>query len=78
MEAPEPSEEVWKGKHAVTSVSLYDYSGNKVGTYRLVDEELIEQGFFLEKLLYDSGVITGFYVQEGTDKLYISQVEIEG
>ena len=77
-EADDTLEEVWNGKHAVTSVSLYDYSGNKVGTYQLVDEELIEQGYFLEKLLYDSGVITGFYVQEGTDKLYISQVEIEG
>ena len=67
--------EQWKLERAVTSVSLYDYAGNKKGTYQLADEELIDQGYLLMKLLYDNGVITGFYIQEGTDELYISQVE---
>lgn len=68
--------EIWKVKRSTTSVSRYDYEGNKAATYQLVSDELIEQGYYLGELIYDEGTLTGFYIQDGTDELYISQIDI--
>lgn len=67
---------IWNEHRFASSVSRYDYEGNKVGSYRLVSHELISQGYYLSRLLYDDGKLTGFYVQEGTDNLYISQINV--
>ena len=69
--------EMWNAERFASSVSLYDYDGNKVDTYQMVSHELIRQGYYLAKLTYDDGKLTGFYVQEDTDRLYISQIGVE-
>ena len=66
----------WIPEIYYSSISLYDYEGNKAGTYQMVSHELIGQGYYLEKLIYDDGKLTGFYAQEDTGRLYISQVQI--
>lgn len=55
-------------------VSFYDYAGNLSGYYPMVDKALLEQGYYLTKLTYHEGILTGFYVQRDTEDLYISQV----
>ena len=67
-------EKRWKMERSVTCVSLYDYDGNRINTWKLAEDELIGQGYYLAKLIYEDGKLTGFYVQEDTDQLYISQI----
>ena len=67
----------WNADRFSSSVSFYDYAGNKVDTYQMVSHELIGQGYYLTKLIYEDGKLTGFYVQEDTDRLYISQTDTE-
>lgn len=70
----EGREKRWKAERSVTCVSLYDYDGNKINTWKLAEDELMMQGYYLAKIIYDEDVLTGFYIQDGTDRLYISQV----
>lgn len=58
-------------------VSYYDYHGNKISTWHLIDREYLEKGYKLVNLLYYDGTITGFYQQKGTKALYIAQAEAE-
>lgn len=58
-----------------SSVTFYNYKGNALETYQLIDCEKLVEGFSLEKLLYHDGKITALYVREDTGELYISQVE---
>ncbi len=55
------------------NVSFYDYAGNLKGTYPMGDKALLEQGFYLEKMTFNEGKLTGFYVQRDTGELYIRQ-----
>ncbi|MDE7207805.1 MAG: hypothetical protein K2N90_11740 [Lachnospiraceae bacterium] len=59
-------------------VSFYDYEGNQKGFYPMGNKALLEQGYYLTKLTYNEGQLTGFYVQRDTDELYISQITLEG
>lgn len=59
------------------SVTYYDYHGNAVNTWQLIDKDYIEKGYELVNLLYYDGTITGFYQQEETKELYIAQVDAE-
>lgn len=73
-------EAAWDRKKAgnyVDSVSKYDYEGNKIGTYRLIDETLLEEGWYLSMLLCNQNEVTAFYANDNTDELYISQIQAE-
>jgi len=63
-------------KYFSESVSFYDYEGNVLNTYQMVSKDLLEQGYYLKKLIYDDGKLTGFYVQKETNELHISQVNV--
>ena len=54
-----------------------DYHGNIVNTYQLIDEGYLEKGYELVNLLYYDDTITGFYQQEDTKELYITQIDAE-
>ena len=58
-------------------VTFYDYAVNAVNTYRLIDEDYIEKGYKLENLIYCDNIITGLYVQEDTQELYVAQIRAE-
>ena len=55
-------------------MTFYDYHGNEIETYQLIDEEYIERGYHLARLFYYDDRITGLYVQKDTNELYIAQV----
>lgn len=59
------------------TVSFYDYEGNLKATYPMIDKKWLEQGYYLEKLIYHDEKITAFYVQNETEELYISQVKAD-
>ncbi len=59
------------------SVTFYDYHGNEIETYQLIDEEYIEKGYHLARLFYYDDRITGLYVQKDTNELYIAQVRAD-
>ncbi len=59
------------------SVTFYDYHGNVINTWQLIEEDDIEKGYELVNLLYYDGTITGFYQQESTKELYITQIDAE-
>ena len=61
----------------IDAVSKYDFEGNKIGTYRLVEENVLEEGWYLSELLCERDEVTAFYVNEDADELYISQIDIE-
>lgn len=67
-------EEKWIAKRRTTSVSQYDYEGNKINTYVLCRQKIIEAGFYLKSLIYEDGKLIGFYEHELTGELYITQV----
>lgn len=62
----------------VSSVTFYDYAGNALETYQLIEPEILQDGYYMRKLIYHDGKITALYTQEDTGKLYIAQVEAEG
>lgn len=64
-------------RHKAYTVTFYDYEGNELGTYELIKDIKILQDYYLRKLIYRDGKITAFYVQEVSDELYISQVEVD-
>lgn len=67
----------YDARNMVDSVSKYDYEGNKIGTYRLVEEDILDEGWYLSLLLCEDNKITAFYKHGDTDELYISQVDVE-
>lgn len=64
-------------QYSSESVSFYDYEGNILNTYQMVSKDLLEQGYYLKKLIYNEGKLTGFYVQKETNELHISQVNAD-
>lgn len=64
-------------EYLTDSVSFYDYDGNKLNTYQMVSKSLLKQGYYLKKLIYSEGKLTGFYVQKETEELYISQINVD-
>ena len=60
---------------AVDSVSLYDYDGNLMETYPLIDQDMLEQGYYLQEFICDGGRMLAFYVHERTDELYIVEIQ---
>jgi len=70
-------ESEWLSRYLADSVSFYDYEGNRLNTYSMVSTELLEKGYYLDKLTYSNGKLTGFYVQRDTEELYISQIDID-
>ena len=63
--------------NGATGVTFYDYHGNVIETYQLIDGEYIEKGYHLARLFYYDDRITGLYVQKGTNELYIAQVRAD-
>ena len=59
----------------VSSVTFYDYTGNALQTYQLIEPEILQDGYYMRELIYLDGKITALYTQEDTGKLHISQVE---
>lgn len=58
----------------VTGVTCYDYEGNILATYPLIDKSKLDEGYSLARLLYYDEKITAIYEQEDTGELYIVQV----
>lgn len=60
----------------VDSVSYYDFHGKKVGTWSIIQDEMLETGYRLICMLYHNGEILAFYVNENSEDLYISKTII--
>lgn len=67
----------WFLRYLAGTVSFYNYEGNVLRTYPMINKELLEQGYYLQRLTYSEGKLTGFYVQWDTKELYISQVDVD-
>lgn len=65
-----------KATTLVDSISYYDYQGNKLDTWRLIDDEMLEAGYCLVHIVYGNGEIYAFYENEELDDLYISKVQV--
>lgn len=61
----------------VTGVTCYDYEGNILATYPLIDKSKLDEGYSLARLLYYDKKITAIYEQEDTGELYIVQAEAD-
>lgn len=62
----------WKTRYLADSISFYNYEGEMIYNYPMIDKKLLEQGYYLKKLIWHDGNLTGFYVQSDTDELYIT------
>lgn len=60
-----------------SGVIFYDYAGNVLSTHLLVEPKILQDGYYMRKLLYYDGKITALYTQKDTGELYIAQVEAE-
>lgn len=60
----------------VDSISYYDFQGNKLDTWQLIDDEMLEAGYCLAHIVYGNGEIYAFYENEELDDLYISKVQV--
>lgn len=61
----------------VDSVTYYDFQGNRIQTYRLIEDEWLDAGYKLELFIYNAGQITAFYTCEDREELYISRIQVE-
>ena len=68
-------EQIKKRVTVVDSISFYDFQGNKLQTWQLIDDEMLEAGYRLKCIVYDNGDILAFYENEEFDDLYISRVQ---
>lgn len=59
----------------VDSITYYDFQGNKLKTWQLIEDEMLEAGYRLKYIVYDNGEILAFYENEEFDDLYISKVQ---
>ena len=64
-----------KAAAVVNSISYYDFQGNKLETWQLLEDEMLEAGYHLEIIVYGNGEIFAFYENEEFDDLYISRVQ---
>lgn len=69
-------EQFEKATTVVDSISYYDFQGNKLDTWRLIDDEMLELGYHLLQIVYGNGEIFAFYENEELDDLYISRVQV--
>lgn len=60
----------------VDSIPYYDFQGNKLDTWQLIDDEMLEAGYCLVHMVYGNGEIYAFYENEVLDDLYISKVQV--
>lgn len=63
-----------KAETIVDSISYYDFQGNKLKTWRLIEDEMLEAGYRLVNIVYGNGEILAFYENEELDDLYINKV----
>lgn len=59
----------------VDSITYYDFQGNKLKTWKLIEDELLEAGYRMKCIVYDNGEILAFYENEEFDDLYISKIQ---
>ena len=64
-------------RYWVDAISEYDFEGNKIGTYRLIDESMLEEGYYLCEMICNGNDITAFYANDTDDELYISQIKVD-
>lgn len=64
-----------KAATVVDSISYFDFQGNKLKTWRLIEEEMLESGYRLVDIVYGNGEILAFYENVLLDDLYISRVQ---
>lgn len=69
------SDLVKKATTVVDSISYYDFQGNKLETWQLIEDEMLEAGYHLVDIVYGNGEILAFYENEELDDLYISKVQ---
>ncbi|MDE6641086.1 MAG: hypothetical protein K2K63_11215 [Acetatifactor sp.] len=67
-----------KAATVVDSITYYDFQGNEQGTWRLIDDEMLDAGYRLVHIVYGNGAIFAFYENEELDDLYINKVQIKG
>lgn len=63
-----------RGK-SVDSVSFYDYDGNLMETYLLIEQDMLEQDIICRSLSVMGGKILAFYVHERTDELHTVEIQ---
>lgn len=68
---------LWDGEIVSDSVSYYSFQGNKLGTFQIIESEMLDVGYHLVCILYNNGEILAFYENEELDDLYISRVQIQ-
>lgn len=61
----------------IDSISYYDFQDNKLGTWQLIDDEILEIGYRLAAIVYSNGEIIAFYENEKVADLYISKVQVQ-
>ncbi len=64
-----------KAATVVDSISYFDFQGNKLKTWRLIEEEMLESGYRLVDIVYGNGEILAFYENAFLDDLYICKVQ---
>ena len=69
------SDQPREAETVVDSISYYDFQGNKLKTWQLIDDEMLEAGYRLKCIVYDNGEILAFYENEEFNDLYISKVQ---
>lgn len=61
----------------INSISYYDFQANKLGTWQLIDDEMLEIGYRLAEIVYSKGEVIAFYENEELGDLYISKVQVQ-
>ena len=64
-----------KAATVVDSISYYDFQGNRLQTWRLIEDEMLEAGYRLIDIVYGKGEIIAFYENALSEDLYISKVQ---
>lgn len=59
----------------VDSISYYDFQGNRLKTWQLIEDEMLEAGYRLVQIVYGNSGIFAFYENEEIEDLYISKVQ---
>lgn len=60
----------------IDGISYYDFGDNKLGTWQLIDDEMLKIDYHLAAIVYNKGEITAFYENEELNDLYISKVQL--
>lgn len=68
---------MWEDSENPEVLLYYDFAGNLVDTYDVLDKKKCNKGYSLETVIYDDGEIYAFYCHETTGKLWIGRVKGE-